>query len=89
MGGAGQRWVAQVKDGSCRLKMGRAGQRWVMQVKDGSKMGDGSGRLKIGCPEQLRASQSVLIMHSPPNKAWECQVILGNPQSQSDFPDVE
>jgi hypothetical protein len=29
-----------------------------------------------------------LVITSLSNKAWEHQVILGNPQGQSDFPDV-
>jgi hypothetical protein len=42
----------------------------------------------MNVPGHLRACQSILVMPGPPNKAWEHQVNLGNPQSQSDFRDV-
>jgi hypothetical protein len=42
----------------------------------------------MNVPGHLRACQSILVMPGPPNKAWEHQVNLGNPQSQSDFCDV-
>ena len=35
-----------------------------------------------------KGTKVCVITCSPPNKPWEHQVILGNPQSQSDFPDV-
>ena len=46
--------------------------------------------LSKGIPDQYQTipDQSVLIIPSIPNKPWEYQVILGNPQGQSDFPDV-